>query len=292
MTPTLDHVMIMDDVQDETTLHTPHVLPYYDLTNCTFKEESTALGDDVIASQDDSDNDLEGCTFKGRSTSTNRLVSGGDSNDQSTNIAGNINVHHGNGDIDIGDVKMKEEIVMDAVKPRPPSLILSKSQPSLSTCFKQIVDETLCDEATSQSSQGQNVKTLIVKPLPKLTRILPMIPVTLPKRIVKFETTPKILRVHLNETSQRILLPKSKSLEEKSISVRDKLKAAILKSVSGGDTLQQADKQSKPVINEKKKMKKDVGDVTVDKMKVSRNRAAAKRYRFVCVDTKKNHSAI
>lgn len=286
-TPTLDHSMIMDEAlpQDETTLHTPNVLPYiqYDLTNCTFKEESITMGDDVIASGNN--NDLEDCYEVGSTgtTATNsELMDEGNSSNQS-NYSDDIIVVHSNVASDSGNVKMKEVIVMDSNKARPPALILSKNQSSLSSSFKQIVDETLSDEIIPQSAQSlsQNIKTIIVKPLPKLTRILPMVPATTTAdRIVKFSTTPKILHINLNETSKRLLLPKSKSGDEKPISVRDKLKATILKASVECDTTQSSVKQnSKSVINEKKIAKKDVADKTEDKLKVSRNRAAAKRYR-------------
>lgn len=169
----------MDDAlpQDETTLHTPNVLPYYDLTNCTFKEESITMGDDVIAGQENSDNDLdEDCTFKVdlRVATKCKFIDKGSSRDEI------ITAEHVDIVSDTGDVKMEEIVVTDSNKPRPPALILSKNQLSLSSSFKQIVDETLSDETTSQPAQPivQNVKTIIVKPLPKLTRILPMLPVT------------------------------------------------------------------------------------------------------------------
>lgn len=279
ITPTLDHGMIMDDVpQDETTLHTPHVLPYYDLTNCTFKEEHITMGDDIIASQDNSDNGLENCTFKVASSETtnNKLI-----NETNSNYSDVVITDHGNIATDTDDVKMDEIVVIDSNKPRPPALILTKNQSRLSSSFKQIVDETLSDETTTQVAQpiAQNVKTLVVKPLPKLTRILPMVPVAnVAGPVVKFAPTRKIVQINWNESGKRMLLPKSKSLEEKPISVRDKLKATILKTGSGCDTMD-VKKNSKSVINEKKTPKKDVGDKTEDKLKVSRNRAAAKRYR-------------
>lgn len=175
ITPTLEH-NIMDDAlpQDETTLHTPNVLPYYDLTNCTFKEESIAMGDDVIAGQENSDNDLEDCTFKVQTTKS-KLINEGSSRDDVIIVP----------DSDTSDVKMEDIVVIDTNKPRPPALILSKNKLSLSSSFKQIVDETLSDETTSQTPQPivQNMKTIIVKPLPKLTRILPMLPATTTDRI-------------------------------------------------------------------------------------------------------------
>lgn len=259
--------MIIDDTlpQDETTLHTPNVLPFYDLTNCTFKEESITMGDDVIASQNNSDNELEECTLKGVAS-------------EATNSVKNETI--------ADDAKMDEIVVIDSNKTRPPALILSKKPSSLSSNFKKIVDETLRDETNTQPSQAavSNMKTIVLKPLPKLTRILPMLPalpVTTADRIVKFGTTPKILQINLNDTSKRLLLPKSKSVEERSISVKEKLKATILKTSKDSDTIQSNMKQSgaKTVISDKKVLKKDVVDKTDDKLKVSRNRAAAKRYR-------------
>lgn len=273
ITPTLDHGMIMDDAlpQDETTLHTPNVLPYYDLTNCTFKEESITMGDDVIASQNNSDNDLEECTFKvGATGSENDLVEEGNSktNYSNDNATGHV------------DVKMEEMIVFDSNKPRPPALILSQNPSSLSSNFKKIVDETLSDETNTLPSPAQNIQTIVVKPLPKLTRILPMVPVTTTDRIVKFGTTPKILQINLCDTSKRLLLPKSRSVDEKSITVKDKLKATILKTSMDCDTVETSARQNaKTVINDRKNLKKDFSDKTDDKLKVSRNRAAAKRYR-------------
>lgn len=100
--------------------------------------------------------------------------------------------------------------------------------------------------------------------------------------MVKFETTPKILQINLNETTRRLLLPKAKSVDDKPISVRDRLKATILKASMECDTMQSSVKQNcKPVVNEKKMSKKDVPIKVEDKLKVSRNRAAAKRYRYV-----------
>lgn len=270
ITPTLDHGMIMDDTlpQDETTLHTPNVIPFYDLTNCTFKEESITMGDDVIASQNNSDNDLEECTFKVGLTQAG-----------STQTKIEMVEERQTGHI---DVKMEDIIVIDSNKPRPPALILSKNPSSLSSSFKKIVDETLSDETNTLPSHNltPNMKTIVVKPLPKLTRILPMIPITTADRIVKFGTTPKILQINSSDTSKRMLLPKSKSVEEKSVLVKDKLKATILKTSVEGDAIKSSVKQSaRTVTNDKKQLKKDAVDKTEDKLKVSRNRAAAKRYR-------------
>lgn len=286
ITPTLDHGMIMDDTlaQDETTLHTPNVLPYYDLTNCTFKEESITMGDDVIASESNSDNDLEECTFKvnssGKTDDKNEMVEEDEDDDRTTKYSvENVTGH--------ADVKMEDIIVIDSNKPRPPALILSNNPSSLSSNFKKIVDETLSDEINTLplKNVAHNIKTIVVKPLPKLTRILPMVPVTTADRIVKFGTTPKILQINLSDTSKRLLLPKSRSVEEKPVSVRDKLKATILRtSIMECDTIQSTVRQSvklsaKAVINDKKMMTKDLSAKTDDKLKVSRNRAAAKRYR-------------
>lgn len=102
--------------------------------------------------------------------------------------------------------------------------------------------------------------------------------------VVKFETTPKILQINLNDPSRRLLLPKAKSIDDKPISVRDRLKATILKASMECDTTQSNIKQ-KPVVNEKKMTKKEVSIKADDKLKVSRNRAAAKRYRYVTGDT-------
>lgn len=278
ITPTLDHGMIMDDSlpQDETTLHTPNVLPYYDITNCTFKEESISMGDDVIAGQSTSDNDLDECSFNAdKGGTTNTKVEGVEDGDiQTQNSDKNVNVPI--------DVKMEEIVVID--KPRPPALILSKNPSTLSSNFKKIVDETLSDETNTLPSQptAQNLQTIVVKPLPKLTRILPMVPVTTTTdRIVKFGTTPKILQINLNEPSKRLLLPKSRSVEEKSISVKDRLKATILKATMECETVQTSDKRSvkNAVMIDKKMVKKNISDKMDDKLKVSRNRAAAKRYR-------------
>lgn len=263
--------MIMDDAlpQDETTLHTPNVLPYYDLTNCTFKEESITMGDDVIASQNNSDNDLEECTFKVGATNNSKIELDEEGSNHTNYSNDNVTGHV--------DIKMEDIIVFDSNKPRPPALILSQNPSSLSSNFKKIVDETLSDETNTPPSQAQNIQTIVVKPLPKLTRILPMLPVTTADRIVKFGTTPKILQINLSDSSKRLLLPKSRSVDEKSISVRDKLKATILKTNMECDTVQASVKIN--AINDKKMVKKDVSDKTEDKLKVSRNRAAAKRYR-------------
>lgn len=265
----------MDDTlpQDETTLHTPNVLPYYDLSNCTFKEESIpTMGDDVIADRNDSD--TEG-SFK-VDTCVEADMKRDDNDDDEVIIP----------DEDVTkpvDVKMEDIVTVEPSKPRPPALILTKSPTSLSSNFKKIVDETLSDEpSTSTQSTAQNIKTIVVKPLPKLTRILPMVPVTTTtNRIAKFATTPKILQINLNEPGKRLLLPKSRSLEEKQpISVKDKLKATILKTSTECETIQANVKRYvTTVINDKKSPKKDAVDSTDDKLKVSRNRAAAKRYR-------------
>lgn len=268
--------MIMDDnlPQDETTLHTPNVIPFYDITNCTFKEESITMGDDVIASQNNSDNDLEECTFKVGSTQAG-------TNQTKIEMVEERQTGH-------IDVKMEDIIVVDSNKPRPPALILSKNPSSLSSSFKKIVDETLSDETNTLPSHSltPNMKTIVVKPLPKLTRILPMIPITTADRIVKFGHTPKILQINSSDTSKRVLLPKSKSVDEKSTLVKDKLKATILKTSGEGVAIQSNVKQSARTAanNDKKQLKtvaqkKDVVDKTEDKLKVSRNRAAAKRYR-------------
>ncbi|KAJ6644536.1 Chymotrypsin-1 [Pseudolycoriella hygida] len=274
ITPTLDNAMIMDDAlpQDETTLHTPNVLPFYDLSNCTFKEESITMGDDVIASQDDR-NPPE-CTFKTvLSPKKTELI-------DETNLKNNCIVEEM--DIKIEDAvqeSLSSFVVID--KPRPPALILSNTS-SLSSGFKKIVDETLSDETIpTTSSQPQNIKTINVKPLPKLTRILPMVPVPTSDPIVKFGTTPKILQINLNDTNKRLLLPKSRPAEEKAISVKDKLKATILKATMECDTNQINEQQNVKTIsiNDKKMSKRESSDKDDDKLKVSRNRAAAKRYR-------------
>lgn len=285
MTPTLDHnTMMMDDTlaQDETTLHTPNVLPFY-LTNCTFKEESiTTMGEDVIAGGH-SDTE-EPCTFKvdvGGATGapdSDKVIDDDAESKDSRNICCDKTVA-----TTPVDVKMEEIIVIDTNKPRPPALILSKSPSSLSSNFKKIVDETLSDEPSPVPTSQPITQTIVVKPLPKLTRILPMIPhtTTTTARIVKFDTTPKLLKINLNDPGKRLLLPKSKSLDEKTISVKDKLKATLLKTHAECETVVQPNvkRVAKPVINDKTVTKKDDSDKSDDKMKVSRNRAAAKRYR-------------
>lgn len=268
--------MIVDDTlhQDETTLHTPNVLPYFDLSNCTFKEESITLGDDVIASRGNSDNELEDCTFEadasGRIETKIELIEEVDTEPNFVDV--NVPV----------DDKTDDVIVFHMHKPRPPGLILSKKPSTLSSKFKKIVDETLSEETRTPPPQpiAPNVNTIVVKPLPKLTRILPMVPVTT-ERKVKFETTPKILKINLNEPSKRLLLPKSRPVEEKPVSIKDKLKATILKTNVECDinTESSVKRSLKPATNDKKLQKKDVSDKSDDKLKVSRNRAAAKRYR-------------
>ncbi|XP_037046554.1 cyclic AMP-dependent transcription factor ATF-7 [Bradysia coprophila] len=279
ITPTLDHGMIVDDTlpQDETTLHTPNVLPYYDLSNCTFKEESITLGDEVIASQGNSDNELEDCTFETDTSGTiDTKIELIEEIDSEPNFSGD------NGPV---DDKTDDIIVFHMHKPRPPGLIISKKPSSLRSKFKKIVDETLSGETNTAPPQSvaqpiaQNAKTIVVKPLPKLTRILPMIPITTTsERKVKFETTPKILKINLNESSKRLLLPKSRPVEENTVSVKDKLKATILK--TNLETAESSVKRNvRPAVTDKKTLKKDVTEKSDDKLKVSRNRAAAKRYR-------------
>lgn len=286
--------MIVDDTlpQDETTLHTPNVLPYYDLSNCTFKEESITLGDEVIASRSNSDNELEDCTFDPSGTINTKI-------ELIEDVDSEPNFSEDNAPNEVEDSKTDDIIVFHMNKPRPPGLILSKQPSSLSSKFKKIVDETLNEETNTPPTQPtiqptvqpvaqpivRNTKTIVVKPLPKLTRILPMVQVQATERKVKFETTPKILKINLNDSSKRLLLPKSRPVEEKSVSVKDKLKATILKTNRECESAESSVKRSvKPAISDKKTLKKDVvADKSDDKLKVSRNRAAAKRYRYIAI---------